>query len=465
MDSIAAGLTSFWLGTRELNLAELERYYYGAQTTADNGMLTRVQADGRDIARFFKPINYVAAIVDEPVGYLAHGQVTVNAANNERLEAWAANYYTRRIAPRLDDAVRWQALYGEAYLYLWTDRDGASQGLKVDVLPPIEGGSPRVEADYGGQDSEELTAAVLYKRIPTRAGFDEYRITVTRERILVEKRHLETGQAGGASYTTRWEPVSDDTNPAGVLPVVPVFNPTPSDVLNMLPIQDDLDKLHLDMRMAREYGGFPMLTSDAPTLPDDLEIGPGRILFGGSYQQITPAPLDSFLQEREALLESAAKITKSLTLLTEAGTTQSGVALKFRQQAFLERLNGKARRLASAVEHALLVAARILAVDAELYKLETRRMDPSLTPSQAELAAGEFDVTLEPALPADELAQAQIAEILDRIGASRETVFAKAGIENPAEEVERAEEEAAALVERARRAEMMPAGENPEPVN
>lgn len=439
-DDITTGLTSFWLGTRELNLAELERYYYGTQTVVDNGMLTTEQRARDDVTRFFKPINYVAAVVDEPVGYLANGNARITAGENERVEAWAAEYYHRRIAPRLDDAVRWQALYGEAYLYLWTDREGTSRGLKVDCMPPIEGGSKRVVADYGGQDPEELTAAVLYKRVPvdSQGGFDEYRITVSAARILVEKRKL-TG-ALGTGYAP-WMVVSDESNPSGVLPVIPVFNPSPSDVLNMLPIQDDLDKLHLDMRLAREFGGFPMLTTDgsAPDAGAGVEVGPGRILFGGNFQRIEAAGIEPFLAEREALLESAAKITKSLTLLTEAGSNQSGVALQYRQQAFLERLNGKAQRLETGIALALRTAARILALDQELFTVETARVEKP--PTQADLQAAEFTVTLEPRIPSDELGQAQIAQIWDLLGVSRETVFGRLGIEHPLEEIDRADAE------------------------
>lgn len=438
-DGITTALTSFWLGTRELNLAELERYYYGTQTVTDNGLLTREQAADVDVTRFFKPINYVAAVVEEPVGYLSTGRVRITAGGDEAIEAWASEYFTRRIAPRLDDALRWQALYGEAYLYLWTDREGTSRGLKVDVLPPIEGGKVRVEADYGGQDSEELTAAVLYKRVPvdSKGGFDEYRITVDAVSIRIEVRHL---QRGARSSVETWTLVSDEPNPAQVLPVIPLFNPSPSDVLNMLAIQDDLDKLHLDMRMAREYSGFPTWSTDGPDPGPELKVGPGRILFGGTFQQFAPPSIQPFLDERDALLEAAAKITKSLTLLTESGNTQSGVALKYRQQAFLERLHGKAQRVETSVELALTTAARILAVSPDLLTIETARLE--VAPSAAALAAAQFDVTLEPNVPADELAAAQIASIwLNQLGVSSETAFGKAGVEHPLEELERVEEE------------------------
>ena len=463
-DTVIAGLTSFWLGTSELNLAELERYYYGDQTVTDNGMLTTAQMQDPDVERFFKPTNFTAVVVDEPIDYLASGRPRITAGGSERVEAWAADYYQRRIARKLADAVRWQGLYGTCYAYLWTDREGASRGLKVDVIPPIEGGSPRALADFGGQDEEELTAAVLFKRVPvdSKKGFEEYRITVTRERVVVERRLLSASERGGAANpaTQRWEPVSDTPNPSGVLPVVPIFNPTPSDVLHFLRVQDDLDKLRLDWRAAREYHGFPLLTSTAE-VGEGVTVGAGRIIGGGDIRRVDPADLSSFQAERESLLEDGAKITKSLALLAQQGGNLSGVALKFLQQSFLGRLHGKAVLLAAALEQALTVAARILAVDTELYALETRRVPEPPTPQ--DLAAAEFAVEFEPNVPADEEAQARIAQIWDSLGMSAETVFGKAGVENPGEEVERAEVERAAAVERARAAGFVPPGANPEP--
>src|SRR5690606_8333024 len=107
----------------------------------------------------------------------------------------------------------------------------------------------------------------------------------------------------------------------------------------------------------------------------------------------------------------------------------------------------------------LHAAARILAVDSEMYERETRRLRPEDRPTPEELRDAEFDVIVEPALPADEKVQAEIAEIWDRIGFARETVFGKAGAENPAAEVEKADEEAARAVATARARLQREAGE------
>ena len=440
-DDIINGLTSVWLGSQSYNLAMFETYYYGQQAAdGARSMLTSTQAAQADITRFWRPVNYVATVIDEPIGYLAGGRIRITSLN-ERAQAWGESFFQRRIRPRLDDTIRWQGLYGEAYLYFWTDYEGASRGLKVDSIAPIEAGTRRVLADYGGEDPEELTAAVIYKRIPvdSKGALDEYRITISPDRITVEKRRIQgnVGIGGGGTWTLE----RDEANPAGVLPLIPVFNPVPSDILDFLPIQDDLDKLHLDMRLSREYHGLPLLTTDAPQIPNDLQVGSGRVLYGGNFQRLDPPDIEPLLAERKALLEDGASIVKSLALANRAGSGEiSGVALRFLQQNFESRLTAKAERLSSAMELALTTAARITSQDARLLKLESRGLEQAVTAN--DLTDPEFSVTWEPVIPADGKANAEVAAILlNQLGSSQETALGKAGIEEPAKEIERAQKE------------------------
>lgn len=434
-DAIIRDLTSVWLGSQAYNRADWETYYYGQQT-ARGGMLTSTQADREDIKRFWRPINYTATVVDEPIGYLANGRIRITSSN-EILGRWGNEFFERRIRPQLNDLIRWQGLYGENFLYFWTDQQGYSRGLKADVVPPIEAGVARVLADYGGQDPEELTSAVIFKRTPVDSdgAMDEYRITLEPDRILVEKRRISTHNSPAVGG--RWEVESDERNPARALPLVPCFNPTPSDILDFLPVQDDLDKLHLDLRLTREYHGFPMLATDRRDV-QDLEVGAGRILFGGDFRRLDPPSLDALLSEREILLEDGAMIARSLALANRSGGDLSGVALRFLQQNFESRLNAKAQRLASCLELALRTAARIVSSDTDLLRQER----PDAQPTAAALRDAVFQVEVEPVIPADEKANAETAAIwFNQLLASQETALGKAGVEDPAREVEKAQTE------------------------
>lgn len=439
IDEIIKSLTTSWLNTADANLHRLERYYLANQSLADNGMFTAAdQADGA-VRRLFKPINITSMVVDEPVASLASGKVKVTSNSaNERLELWAADYYRRRIRARMDDLARWQGLYGEAYLYLWTDREGRSKGLKTMALAPVSGGSPRVLADYGGEDPEELTAAVMYSINPigVSGGVVEYRTIVTSDWIRVDRRERKKSNATTLAEG-RWELVREGPNEAGVIPVIPVWNSTPSDVQHVLQAQDDYDKLLVNWRSSEEFVGFPTWATDAHIGDEPVSVGPNKIMSGGNWTVLQTPGIEPFVARRQVILDDAAKLSSSIKLAQESGATMSGVALQYLQRSFTDKLEGKAALLAAMLQTALWTAARILAVDSELYAVETANLtDP---PSPAELAEADFSVSLAPNVPADAKADAERASILlNDLGASRETALAVAGVENPQEEIERA---------------------------
>lgn len=439
IDDIIKSLTTSWLNTADTNLHRLERYYLANQSLADNGMFTAAdQADGA-VRRLFKPINITSMVVDEPVASLASGKVKVTSNSaNERLELWAADYYRRRIRARMDDLARWQGLYGEAYLYLWTDREGRSKGLKTMALAPVSGGSPRVLADYGGEDPEELTAAVMYSMNPigVSGGVVEYRTIVTADWVRVDKRERKKGNAMTLAEG-RWELVREGPNDAGVIPVIPVWNSTPSDVQHVLQAQDDYDKLLVNWRSSEEFVGFPTWATDGHIGDEPVSVGPNKIMSGGNWSVLETPGIEPFVERRQVILDDAAKLSSSIKLAQESGATMSGVALQYLQRSFTDKLEGKAALLAAMLQTALWTAARILAVDSELYAIETVNLGEP--PSAAELAEAEFTVSLIPNVPADAKADAERASILlNDLGASRETALAVAGVENPQEEIERA---------------------------
>lgn len=442
-DEIIKRLTSSWLATADANLARNERYYDAKQTLVDNGMFTAADQAEPAVKRLFQPINLVSVVINEPVASLASGKLTViSNSGNPRIELWAADYYRRRIRSRMDDWFRWSGLFGESYLYLWTDREGRSRGLKTMVLPPVNGGVPRVLADYGGEDPEELTAAVMYSMNPIgiSGGVVEFRTIVTATDIRVDKRERKRGQP--ASLTNDdWELVREGPNAAGVLPVIPLWNPTPSDITDVIQSQDDYDKLLVNWRSAEEFVGFPAWATDAH-LDDSspVSVGPNKIMSGGNWSVLDTPGIEPFVQRRQVILEDAANAASSVKLARIAGAAVSGVALQYLQRSFTDKLEGKAALGSSAVELALWTAARILAVDKELYDIETANLkDP---PTQAELAEADITAVLLANVPADAKADAEVGSILyNMLGASQETALARAGIDNPQEEIERARAE------------------------
>jgi len=438
-------LTSNWLRTYQRNLALFEDYYRGVHPTS---MLTHQQRHNNDYARFWAPINICRVIVDEPIGYLTHAAIEITADPPE-LQEWADWFLNQRIRPRMDDLIRYQGAYGDAYLYLWTDYNGLSRGIKAKALPPIEGGQQRVLADYGGEDDEELTTAIIHYRVPQPGGVEgwnpdptskdaveKYRVTLTRDRIVIDKQD-ERGKE---------ERVSDTPNPTGAIPLIPIPNNNASDLLDILPIQDDLNKLYFDLRQVREWHGFPMLNVngvDGADVPANLLVGPGKVLRNVNVNRIEAGDLSQILDAERRLFERAAMMTSSLILMERATGDPSGVALRYLQQGLEAKLRGKASRLQTGIAQALKTAALWMARVPELYALEKpqdaggRPVDPSV------LEGAEFIVRVNPSIPADELRAAQRAEILKRNNLlSDESILRGLGVPDPQGELDRLEDEA-----------------------
>lgn len=434
-------LVTFWLGTEEVNLAEQETYFYGQQTPATNGMIPPAQVYSRDVQRMFRVKNYFGVVISEPVGYLASGSVIItDNGGNEKLATWASDYFRRRIAPILDDVITHQGLYGTSFVNLWIDRTGWRAGLKAEEVPMIMGGRRQVFPQYGGEDPEELTGAILFKLTETglpNEPFTEWRTTITRESVLVESRPFATTIVQG-----EWRFVREEPNPTGVIPIIPVFNPTPPDGINLTDLQDMLDKHTLNENNAAEYSAFPVMSTTAakPSQAAPLRVGPGRIFYGGDYTIHAPPSVEPFEMTRAAIMEDMSLVGDSLKLLKQGGANMSGEALAYRQQMFLAKITGKAQRLGSALELALETAARLVSFDREVYGAETKYVEDA--PSRGELAEADFSVELKPNVPADLMRTYQQAAIaVNQIGTSRKFALGLIGIENPEEELQRAEEE------------------------
>lgn len=419
--TIASDTQSYWLNTYEVNLVELENYYHGEQPPK---MFTDKQRTNRDFSRLFAPVNICSTVVDEPIGYLANGQVNITSTN-PKIQAWGASYFERRIRPVMPNIVRWQGLFGEVYVYLWVDDEGDSRGLKARVIPPIEGGMTRILADYSGEDETELSEATIYysQALPGRRTFNYYRLEIDAKEIRVFKK---------AGVNDSWEELKYIQNPLdGNLPIIPFFNTYISDIIPVMSIQDDLNKLHFDIRLSREYRGFPMLSTDNADVAPDVEIGPNRIFTGGMMHAIPAGDLSPMLSQHDSLIGLASTLGTSLALSDRGGGQLSGVALQYLQQQFESKIRGKATQLSVSLRRLLRTAAYYTSVSVETIAHETKGLAPEDIPSVEELRSAEFQVELLPIIPAELDRAANRAMLLFKAGlVDRQTAMSIAGIEN-----------------------------------
>lgn len=453
---ITQSLTSQWLTSYKSNMLELENYYFGEHRS---DMLTNKQQTDPKLARFWNPINLCGLIVEEPIGYLAEGHFNIKS-DNEKVAAFGNHFFNKRIKQILPDVITYQGLFNETYIYFYADIEGQNKGLKAKHIPVIQNGQPRVEADFGGSDDEELTAAVIYYRTPSKESFVERKVTLTAESIIVEAREEKSNA---------WVEETNVSNLTGVIPLIPVFNSGKPDLLDVIPLQDDYNSVMYDLRSARSFHGFPMLAYDGDgvdsgpmsqveieiTTSDgtevkrierrrELEVGAG-VYFPKKVKRIEPADLSAILESRNAILEDMATVASSVALMKKSNIDLSGLALRYLQQSFEAKMMGKANQLADAIKRSLEVACRQLSSDSEgTYKHEMEGLQDA--PSADELSKAKFIVELKPKFPMDAKENSEVAEKFFNLGGSREGALGML-VRNPAKEIERRREEDAELNE------------------
>lgn len=447
---ITQTLTRQWLGSYYTNLTELENYYFGFHS---DGMLTDKQRTEPKLKRFWNPVNLCGLIVDEPVGYLAEGHIKITA-DDEKLSDFGQHYFNKRIKGVLPELIIYQGLFNEAYLYFYPDIVGQSRGLKARVIPLIENGKPRIEPNYGGEDDEELTSAIIYYRTPIEDGFIERRVTLTLESILIEKREEKK---------SNWIVEDERPNTSGCIPVAPTFNAGKPDLLDIIPLQDDYNSVMYDLRSARSFHGFPMLAFDGEGVDTgpmsmteveitsvngtetsrkerrrELEVGAG-VYFPKRVKRIEAGDLSSILESKDAILEDMAKISSSVALMKKSSLDLSGLALRYLQQSFEAKMLGKANRLAEGIKRGLEIACKQLAADEKgTYSYEADGVQQM--PTADELSKAKFTVTVTPKFPRDLEANAKVAESFYGLGGSRETSLGYF-VRDPSKEIDKRKEE------------------------
>lgn len=401
-------LSSAWLSTLRLSHTELERYYLGDHPAR---LFTQQQVNNPEFSRFFAPINYCKTIIDEPIGYLANCQVNITSKDTV-LQDFLNAYYRNRIKPVVPALVKDMGLFGEVYAYLYPDVTGQHKGVKIRSIAPIEAGAERLEASFAENDETELIAAIIHYSIiePGKEVVTQFKISMDTEEIVVEKK---------AGQTAMWKEVSREDNfLEGTIPLVPLFNPSGiSDILPVISVQDDMNKLMFDIRVVREHHGFPVLFTESD-IPHEVKIAPGR-MFGNvkNPTRLDSASIAPLLEQHRMLVEMFSTLGVSLSLADRNGGNLSGVALRFLQQQFEAKLIAKASELATTYKRILKIACKYIARDSELYNAEINQAGVKVPVPRSVLQSDfQFDVSVEPTIPADQKQQTERAIMLYKAG-------------------------------------------------
>jgi hypothetical protein len=387
--AIEVGLGEAYRQSLWANYKLFEDYYAGVHPAA---MISQAELNDPELGQFWRPVNIAKIVVDEPVGYITATPVALECSEPE-VKLWAEDWMRRHLRPRLGELIRYQGTFGTAYGYLWTDYQGQKPGLKLEAIPPVQAGRKRLEADFTADDAEEITRAHVHywQHQETTDAFIRRRLEISREQVA------EYQLVKGA-----WVRVSGGANPFGLIPVAALRNEGPSDLTDVIPLQDDLNSLWFDLRQAWRYQAHPLLAADADPGPG-FKVGPRRILSGDNIRRLEAGDLSQLMAAEARVLSRAALVARSRALAQEVGgrVDMPAEALRILGEAFEARVQAKAERLADFLEELLTLACRMLARDPALYELVGPQAEGRPVSREA-LERAEFSAEMTVRLPADE---------------------------------------------------------------
>jgi hypothetical protein len=290
---------------------------------------------------------------------------------------------------------------GICYVAVWQDGDGQPLITIEDPLQVI------VDQDFGGRGPRRAALKVWQD--------DSQRLFMTlylpdRIEKWQSKTPLRNGSAFSVDRWTRpdqWEPREEPgeqwplPNALGVVPIVPLVNNPRltgdgrSEIANVIPIQDAINKTIADMLVASEYGAFRqrwVTGIDIPLDENDQPIEPFRTAVdrlwianpveGGQapqFGEFSQTDLSGYVQTVEMLVQHIASITKTPPhyLLGQSGTFPSGEALKSTETGLVAKSRLAMRYFGEAWEEVIRLAFKVMNDDrADILDSETIWRDP-----------------------------------------------------------------------------------------
>lgn len=316
-------------------------------------------------------------------------QTEGDGAATEAWELWEA----QRL-PRLAGEVHQEALVcGDAYLIIWPAPDGShpvfypnrASAMTVAYDPDLPGRIVRAAKAWLLEDGRCRLTLYYPDRIEK---------FVTRNRT----------QGGLPSRPTGFVPFDVEgeawplPNPYGQVPVFHFGNNAPvggfgrSELHNVIPLQDALNKAVADMLVAMEFQALPQRWATGLEVPldpatgkpmaDVFKTGPGQVWATAAadtkFGEFDAANLTQFLEVQEKFRVEIARIsgTPLHHMFLTGGTLPSGEALKTAEERFVRKLLDRHIAFGDVWEEALRFALRIAQPMREVAPLRLAWLDP-----------------------------------------------------------------------------------------
>jgi hypothetical protein len=302
---------------------DLFNYYDGEQPLVYTSR--RLTEIFKDLDAYFAE-NWCSVVIDSTQDRVNLRGIEIEGAGRN---AWHELYEASEINLESDDVHEAALVAGEGYFIAWPDEKGVMQGYHNDprlVHLFYEYSNPRVKrfaAKMWAGEDKRMNMTLYY---PDHLEY--YLSTNTAENVM-----------DGASFLATDDPIAP--NPFGE---VPVFHyrtgkrKVKSDLKNVIPMQNGINKLLTDMMVTAEFLAFPQryIISNAdvqgklknsPNEVWDLPAGDG---IGQQTQagQFEAAKLDNYLRSIDSLATAISSITRTPKhYFFQVGSNLSGEAL------------------------------------------------------------------------------------------------------------------------------------------
>lgn len=288
---------------------------------------------------------------------------------DEAWKIWQRGRMGRRAGQVHKEALR----AGDAYLIVWPNRDGQP------VFHPNK--AHLCTVNYDEEDSERVVSAVkVWHRADKR-----YRLNVffpDRIEKFVTRQSQPNGMPESAKAFERFEVEGEVwplENPYGVVPVFHFANNADigeagrSELTDVMPLQDALNKAVLDKMVAMEFASFPQRYAIGLEVESDPVSGKPINPFQGverwitvandnaKFGQFEGANLEQFLKVQDGFRMEIARVsgTPLHYFFLQDGNVPSGEALKTIEKRFLKKIEDRQGSFGQVWEDIISLALRM----------------------------------------------------------------------------------------------------------
>lgn len=284
-------------------------------------------------------------------------------------EIWQRNRMHRQATEVHQEALR----AGDAYVIVWPDAKG-----KARIVPNK---AALCAVTYDEEEPGKIVSAVkVWITTGQRVRLNLY--YADRIEKYITRNSYPNGLPDGAAAFQQFEAPGEEwplQNPYGVVPVFHFANNASvgeagqSELTNVIPLQDALNKAVLDKMVAMEYFAFPQRyaiglevdTDPVTNKPIAPWTGVERMLTIGSpdakFGQFTAGDLSQFLSVQDSFRAEIARVsgTPMHYLMLHKGDFPSGEAMKTAEARFLAKVRDRQTSFGGEWENVVALALRI----------------------------------------------------------------------------------------------------------